>query len=53
MGGKLAADTFLHGAEAYERHIGRYGRELAQELIKFADVRSGQQVLDVGCGPGR
>ena len=52
MGGKLAADTFLHGAEAYERHIGRYGRELAQELIKFADVRSGQRVLDVGCGPG-
>ena len=52
MGGKLSSRPFLHGAEAYERHIGRYGRELAQELIKFADVRSGQRVLDVGCGPG-
>jgi ubiquinone/menaquinone biosynthesis C-methylase UbiE len=47
-----AADTFLHGADVYDRHIGRYGRELAQELIKFADVHSGQHVLDVGCGPG-
>jgi SAM-dependent methyltransferase len=47
-----AADTFLHGADAYDRHIGRYGLELAQELIKFAGVNSGQRVLDVGCGPG-
>jgi SAM-dependent methyltransferase len=47
-----AADTFLHGADVYDRHIGRYGRELALELIKFADVHPGQQVLDVGCGPG-
>jgi ubiquinone/menaquinone biosynthesis C-methylase UbiE len=47
-----AADTFLHGADVYDRYIGRYGRELAQELIKFADVHSGQQVLDVGCGTG-
>ena len=52
MSGTSAADTFLHGADVYDRHIGRYGRELAQELIKFADVHSGQQVLDVGCGPG-
>jgi ubiquinone/menaquinone biosynthesis C-methylase UbiE len=47
-----AADTFLQGAEVYDRHIGRYGHELALELIKFADVRPGQRVLDVGCGPG-
>jgi ubiquinone/menaquinone biosynthesis C-methylase UbiE len=52
MGGTLAADTFLHGAEAYDRHIGRYGRELALELIKFAEVRSAQRMLDVGCGTG-
>jgi SAM-dependent methyltransferase len=52
MGGTPAPDAFLHGAGAYERHIGRYGVELAQESIKFADVRSGQRVLDVGCGPG-
>jgi SAM-dependent methyltransferase len=52
MGGTPAADTFLHDADAYERHIGRYGRGLASELIEFADVHSGQRVLDVGCGPG-
>jgi ubiquinone/menaquinone biosynthesis C-methylase UbiE len=46
------ADTFLQGADVYDRHIGRYGRELALELIKFADVRPGQRALDVGCGPG-
>ena len=52
MSSTSAADTFLHGADVYDRHIGRYGRELAQELIRFADVHAGQQILDVGCGPG-
>jgi ubiquinone/menaquinone biosynthesis C-methylase UbiE len=52
MSGTPAADTFLHDADAYDRHIGRYGRELAVELIGFAGVCSGQRVLDVGCGPG-
>lgn len=52
MSGTTAADTFLHGADVYDRHIGRYARQLALELTKFADVRSGQRVLDVGCGPG-
>jgi ubiquinone/menaquinone biosynthesis C-methylase UbiE len=52
VSGTPAADTFLHGADVYDRHIGRYGRELAQEFLKFADVHSGYRVLDVGCGPG-
>jgi ubiquinone/menaquinone biosynthesis C-methylase UbiE len=52
MSGAQAAETFLHGADVYDRHIGRYGRELAQELIKFAEVHAGQRALDVGCGPG-
>jgi SAM-dependent methyltransferase len=52
MSGTQAADTFLHGADVYDRHIGRYGRELALEVVKFADVRPGQRALDVGCGPG-
>ena len=46
------AATFRTPAEAYDRHIGRYGAELAQALIAAAGVRSGQRVLDVGCGPG-
>jgi SAM-dependent methyltransferase len=46
------AATFRTPAEAYERHIGRYGRELARALIDRAGVRRGVRALDVGCGPG-
>ena len=46
------AATFRTPAEAYDRHIGRYGRELARALIAAAGVRPGGRALDVGCGPG-
>ena len=46
------AATFRRPAEAYDRHIGRYGGDLARAFIAAADVRPGQRVLDVGCGPG-
>lgn len=46
------AATFRKPAEAYDRHIGRYGRDLALELIAAAGVRPGRRALDVGCGPG-
>ncbi len=39
-------------ADAYDRYMGRYSRLLSKQLADFAGVRSGQRVLDVGCGPG-
>lgn len=47
-----AAASFRTSAEAYDRHIGRYGPALARALIEIASVSAGQRALDVGCGPG-
>jgi len=44
--------TFAVAADAYDRHIGRYGAELAAALAGVAGVRAGHRVLDVGSGPG-
>ncbi|HUP15679.1 MAG TPA: class I SAM-dependent methyltransferase [Acidimicrobiia bacterium] len=44
--------TFLVGADAYDRFMGRYSTPLAPQLADFAQVEAGQVVLDVGCGPG-
>jgi SAM-dependent methyltransferase len=52
MGDSPGAATFRAPAEAYDRHIGRYGRELAAALIGAAGVRPGHSAVDVGCGPG-
>ena len=43
---------FETSADAYDRHIGRYGPELARALIAAAGVEDGETALDVGCGPG-
>lgn len=43
---------FRASADAYHRHVGRYGAPLAAELIAFAGVEPGMRALDVGCGPG-
>lgn len=44
--------SFDVAAEAYDRFMGRYSRPLAPLLADVAGVRTGQHVLDVGCGPG-
>jgi len=37
---------------AYEQFMGRWSSRLAPLFIRFAGVRDGQRVLDVGCGTG-
>ncbi|MFI5262416.1 MAG: class I SAM-dependent methyltransferase [Candidatus Limnocylindrales bacterium] len=44
--------SFEVAADAYDQYMGRYSRLLSPQLADFAGVRSGQRVLDVGCGPG-
>ncbi len=44
--------SFDVAAELYDRYMGRYSVLLAPHLADLAEVRSGQRVLDVGCGPG-
>src|SRR6188472_2571396 len=39
-------------ADAYDRFMGRYSVLLSPQLADLAGVAAGQQVLDVGCGPG-
>ncbi len=38
--------------QPYDRHVGRYGRRLAVDLIAAAGIARGQRALDVGCGVG-
>jgi SAM-dependent methyltransferase len=37
---------------AYERFMGRWSRRLAPQLVKFAEIRDRNAVLDVGSGTG-
>jgi len=44
--------TFDVAAQAYDRYMGAWSSQLSRQLIEFARIRSGQRVIDVGCGPG-
>ena len=44
--------SFDVAADAYDSFMGRYSRLLSAPLADLASVRSGQRVLDVGCGTG-
>lgn len=44
--------SFFAESAAYERFMGRWSRQVAPLLVRFAGVREGQAVLDVGSGTG-
>jgi SAM-dependent methyltransferase len=48
----LAQDAMFSEAQAYERFMGRWSRQLAPLLVRFAGVRDGEALLDVGAGTG-
>jgi len=39
-------------ASSYEKYMGRWSAKLAPLFAKFARIRDGDRVLDVGCGTG-
>jgi SAM-dependent methyltransferase len=45
-------NSVFSGAQAYERFMGRWSRSLAPLFVRFAGVRDGDTVLDVGSGTG-
>jgi SAM-dependent methyltransferase len=47
-----AQDPIFSAAQAYERFMGRWSRDLAPLFVRFAGVRDGDTVLDVGSGTG-
>jgi SAM-dependent methyltransferase len=48
----FAQDAMFSEARAYERFMGRWSRQLAPLLVRFAGVRDGDALLDVGSGTG-
>jgi SAM-dependent methyltransferase len=45
-------EKMFSGGDAYEHFMGRWSRQLAPLLVRFAGVRDGERVLDVGSGTG-
>jgi SAM-dependent methyltransferase len=48
----MASSYTATDAQAYERLMGRWSGRLAEQLIAFAGIETGDRVLDVGCGTG-
>ena len=48
------ARTFeaANAAETYDRHVGRYAPALSRAHVRLLDLRKGDDVLEIGCGPG-
>ena len=48
----MASSYTATDAHAYEHLMGRWSGRLAEQLIAFAGIETGDHVLDVGCGTG-
>jgi ubiquinone/menaquinone biosynthesis C-methylase UbiE len=48
----MASSYTATDARAYDRLMGRWSARLAEELIGFAGIATGDRVLDLGCGTG-
>jgi len=48
----LVIVVMFNAAGDYDRFMGRYSTLLAPQMADLANVKAGQRVLDVGCGPG-
>jgi len=48
----VGQDAMFSEARAYERFMGRWSRDLAPRFVRFAAVRDGDTLLDVGSGTG-
>lgn len=46
------SDHSFTAPDEYDRFMGRYSAGLAPEFARFAGIRTGATVVDVGCGPG-
>jgi SAM-dependent methyltransferase len=47
-----ASQAMFFESDAYEQFMGRWSRQLAAPLLRFATVETGDDVLDVGSGTG-
>jgi SAM-dependent methyltransferase len=50
--GNAGQDPMFSGAQAYERFMGAWSREVAPLFVRFAGVKDGEAVLDIGSGTG-
>src|SRR6266404_5031593 len=48
----MASSYTATDAHAHEHLMGRWSGRLAEQLIAFAGIETGDHVLDVGCGSG-